>query len=132
MALAAFAVLGCVPVPAAVYAQHATLHGCDAGKIQAWAVDADVVQRLDLVQPYRAKGCGYEDIYYCRSNACRTPRKVVLDRHAAEFECARGEVEVRSLGGGAWLAEGCGRRRTYNCGWSTGDLRCIAETDSRE
>jgi hypothetical protein len=116
--------VGCVPQ--AVYRQHAELHGCDPGQVKAWEVESHDTKS------YRASGCGHDDIYYCHNEACRTPRKVVLDRHAAEFGCARSDVEVRNLGGGAWLADGCGRRRTYNCLWSTGDLHCIAETERSE
>ena len=125
------ALLGAACVPQAVYQQHAALHGCSESQVKVWRLEPSAVERLDRVSRYRASGCGHDDIYYCRYTSCRTARKVILDRHVAEFGCERDQVEVRSLGGGAWLADGCGERRTYNCFWASGEYRCVAETESR-
>jgi hypothetical protein len=126
--LLAFIGVGCLPPPQTIYRQHSAVHGCAENDVHVVTVEAGVSERLDRVSRFRATGCGHEDIYYCRSNVCESAREVVVKRQEAEFDCRPGEVEVRSLGGGAWLADGCGERRTYNCLWASGGLRCIAET----
>jgi hypothetical protein len=55
-----------------------------------------------------------------------------MDRHAAEFSCPPAQVDARRLGGGAWLASGCGQRRTYTCLWTHGELRCTVEAEAAE
>lgn len=56
--------------------------------------------------------------------------EVVRTRHARQFQCSEQEVAVTELGGGAWIADGCGQRISYYCegGQGSGDARCIIES----
>lgn len=131
--LAPILVSGCISfAPPVVTQQYTALHGCSEKNVKVVGVQKTALEQLDGVDVYRATGCGVDDVYYCRYQSCSTARKIVTDRHAAELECARDEVEVRSLGSGTWLAKGCGEKRTYNCAWTGGALRCLADTARSE
>lgn len=42
---------------------------------------------------------------------------------AAEAPCPPEKVQVKSLSGGAYQAEGCGKTTTYDCSWPEGGKR---------
>ncbi len=126
-ALAAFTLLGAACTTSAIKADFAALHDCEPSDVDV--EPTDFRQRV-------ASGCGATDEYYCRpDDGCKGVRAVVARRHSAQFGCGPGDVAVRKLEGGAWLADGCGSALTYQCIANTRNtryddpvLRCIAET----
>lgn len=85
---------------------------------------------------YWVDGCGGRVTFVCvELEHCQAPALVIAQRHGKQFECRRGDVQVRALGGEAWEAKGCGQTMTYQCidpyKDAKGELhamRCIAET----
>jgi hypothetical protein len=47
--------------------------------------------------------------------ACSTMRGVVRERSAHELDCPEDEIDVESIGGTSYRAEGCGSTATYTC-----------------
>jgi hypothetical protein len=80
-------------------------------------------------ETFTATGCGVSLKFRCIGSRCQSPIIVIAKRHAAQFSCALRTVQVKDLGSGAWLAEGCNQRLTYQCvDDSEHALRCFAET----
>ena len=46
---------------------------------------------------------------------CVQPASIVRDRHAAEYRCPSSNVSVSDIGGGAYMAVGCGPSTIYIC-----------------
>jgi hypothetical protein len=46
---------------------------------------------------------------------CVTPDAVAKTRAASDFSCSEGQVEVTSIGGNSYRANGCGRSAVYDC-----------------
>jgi hypothetical protein len=70
-------------------------------------------------------------VLFAGATACVSAEDVAKTRAANDFGCQ--EVEVASIGGNSFRAEGCGKRGVYNCvgsdayRGSTTDYTCTPE-----
>jgi hypothetical protein len=122
-AFATVVISGCAP--SMIARDYARFSGCDEKKVE--------VRKLGETQldsdKYRASGCGPGAIFYCSLSGCKSPQITIAQRHARQFGCSTGQVNVEYLDGGAWKASGCDHDLTYQCVESDElVLRCIAET----
>lgn len=66
--------------------------------------------------------------------ACVNVQDVAQTRAANDFRCAEDKVNVWSIGGTSFRADGCGKTAVYNCTASDGyqgsvtDYTCVPET----
>jgi hypothetical protein len=126
VALIACALQGAACTPSTIAPQFARYSGCHVDKIEVQEKGA-----ADLrYDNYSASGCGENATFRClEMDRCKSPKIVVANRHAKQFSCSPKEAEVEELGGGAFLARGCGQEATYQCFDDTEHvIRCVTES----
>ncbi len=57
------------------------------------------------------------------TSACRGFEPTVRRSMSADAKCPEDKVEVKSLTGGGYQADGCGRSAVYDCTWPEGGTR---------